>query len=52
LATWILNVNQVQSVHVLGSTSTDWHLVGTGDFNGDSKTDLFGATTMDKLPNG
>ena len=32
--------NQVQSSVGIGAANGDWHIVGTGDFNGDGKSDI------------
>ena len=35
-----MNGNQVVGNYGVGTLSTDWQLAGTGDFNGDGKTDV------------
>ena len=37
---WLLNGGQVTASIGLGITGTDWHIAGTGDFDGDGKGDI------------
>jgi probable HAF family extracellular repeat protein len=43
---WTISNNAIKNIQVVGAASpnaglgNDWHLLGSGDFNGDSKTDL------------
>ena len=43
--TWQMNGHTVQANVFVGSIGTNWHLVGTGDFNGDLSDICSGATT-------
>ena len=40
VAIWFMNGTQVVSTPGLGNVPTSWSIVGTGDFNGDGKTDI------------
>ncbi len=37
---WDLNGQQIINASNIGQASNDWHIAGTGDFNGDGKSDI------------
>ena len=47
-----MNGSQVQSAAYVSGAGPDWHVVGTGDFNGDGKATSCGGTTMANSING
>ena len=56
LAIWELNGNQIQSADYVkigqtnvGAPGSDWHVVGTGDYNGDGKSDILWRTDAGKV---
>jgi len=40
VATWQMNGGSVAAAHFLPGVGSDWHILGTGDFNADGKTDI------------
>jgi hypothetical protein len=37
---WQMNGAQIIANNTIGSIANNWHIVGTGDFNGDNLADI------------